>query len=454
MSENRRLDSWKEIASYVGRTEKTVQRYERTKNFPIHRIAGGSKERVFAFSEEVDQWFISQTTPPDDNGNDLTDSATVPNISSRRGRLRILFWSVLVIFPILCLAIILLFFRSEGSRSTLHSVRVRGNTLAALGTDGKILWEKTFQTTLETEPSWERIASGNWSVGHEKLLYVGDLDRDGIKEIIVLEGMADPAFTSNKLCCLNENGNVKWQFKPGESLQYGNEIFDDLWRIGFFLIDDLDGDGRNEVIVNSHHRLWFPSKISVLDHNGQILGHYYHSGWVASIAVRDLDGDGRQELLCGGTNNEFGNGVLFVLDVRKINGSSPRTGNRAYQGLNLPSGHEKFYIILPRDCINRAIMEKGSAVVRCSSSSIDVYIHSYSPNFNSGAAIFILNDRLALNNVVANSEYLALHHHLESVRILNHPFAPTELTRLEPLLYWDGERFIREPVMNRYWTIQ
>ena len=33
----RRLDSWKEIAAYLGRDVRTVQRWERREGLPIHR---------------------------------------------------------------------------------------------------------------------------------------------------------------------------------------------------------------------------------------------------------------------------------------------------------------------------------------------------------------------------------------------------------------------------------
>lgn len=40
-AENRRLDSWKEIASFFGRDERTVKRWERSRSLPVHRIPGG-----------------------------------------------------------------------------------------------------------------------------------------------------------------------------------------------------------------------------------------------------------------------------------------------------------------------------------------------------------------------------------------------------------------------------
>jgi tetratricopeptide (TPR) repeat protein len=56
---NRRLDSWKEIAAFFGRDERTVKRWEKERSLPVHRLPGGSRARVFAFTEELERWMSS-----------------------------------------------------------------------------------------------------------------------------------------------------------------------------------------------------------------------------------------------------------------------------------------------------------------------------------------------------------------------------------------------------------
>jgi CheY-like chemotaxis protein len=56
-AEQRRvLNSWKEIAQYLGRGVRTIQRYEQEYNLPVRRIAGRRRTAVIAFSDEVDAW--------------------------------------------------------------------------------------------------------------------------------------------------------------------------------------------------------------------------------------------------------------------------------------------------------------------------------------------------------------------------------------------------------------
>ena len=52
----RRLDSWKEIAAFFGRDERTVRRWERESALPVHRVPGGAKGRVYAYEGELDHW--------------------------------------------------------------------------------------------------------------------------------------------------------------------------------------------------------------------------------------------------------------------------------------------------------------------------------------------------------------------------------------------------------------
>jgi tetratricopeptide (TPR) repeat protein len=60
---NRRLDSWKEIAAHFGRDERTVKRWEKERGLPVHRLPGGSKAGVFAFTGELADWLQPAAAP-------------------------------------------------------------------------------------------------------------------------------------------------------------------------------------------------------------------------------------------------------------------------------------------------------------------------------------------------------------------------------------------------------
>ena len=59
MTNNERLDSWKEIAAYLKRGVRTVQRWERVAGLPVRRVPS-TRGAVYAFRAELDQWWRTQ----------------------------------------------------------------------------------------------------------------------------------------------------------------------------------------------------------------------------------------------------------------------------------------------------------------------------------------------------------------------------------------------------------
>jgi tetratricopeptide (TPR) repeat protein len=55
-----RLDSWKEIAAYLNRSERTVRRWESTEELPVHRLQHDKRGSVYAYARELDAWRASR----------------------------------------------------------------------------------------------------------------------------------------------------------------------------------------------------------------------------------------------------------------------------------------------------------------------------------------------------------------------------------------------------------
>ena len=65
-SEADRLDSWKEIAAYLGRETRTVQGWEKNESLPIHRHQHARQGSVYAFKSELDAWREARKQIPDE----------------------------------------------------------------------------------------------------------------------------------------------------------------------------------------------------------------------------------------------------------------------------------------------------------------------------------------------------------------------------------------------------
>ncbi len=55
-----RLDSWKEIADYLSKGERTAKRWESERSLPIHHVPGHGHGSVYAFTAELDEWLLSR----------------------------------------------------------------------------------------------------------------------------------------------------------------------------------------------------------------------------------------------------------------------------------------------------------------------------------------------------------------------------------------------------------
>ncbi len=56
MADRKILNGWKEIAAHVGRSVRTVQRWEFTHGMPVYRPSNKSRSAVSAFADEVEAW--------------------------------------------------------------------------------------------------------------------------------------------------------------------------------------------------------------------------------------------------------------------------------------------------------------------------------------------------------------------------------------------------------------
>lgn len=76
-----RLDSWKQIASYLQRDVTTVQRWEKREGMPVHRHLHESIGSVYASKSELDSWARSRkpTAGQENSSNAIIQSVSAPS---------------------------------------------------------------------------------------------------------------------------------------------------------------------------------------------------------------------------------------------------------------------------------------------------------------------------------------------------------------------------------------
>jgi|SRR5215469_12372760 len=89
------LNSWKEIAQYLDRGLRTVQRWEHELGLPVHRIGKGRRSPVFATVSELNFWLstveLDQPSKPPHVEPDRihgVDDAQIQNLRKSRLKMR------------------------------------------------------------------------------------------------------------------------------------------------------------------------------------------------------------------------------------------------------------------------------------------------------------------------------------------------------------------------------
>ena len=85
-----RLDSWKEIAAYLKRDVRTVQRWEKREEMPVHRHLHDRIGSVYASRADLDAWMRSRNLR---SGQENEDNAASPGPPGQAPRPAPLLWN-------------------------------------------------------------------------------------------------------------------------------------------------------------------------------------------------------------------------------------------------------------------------------------------------------------------------------------------------------------------------
>jgi TolB-like protein/tetratricopeptide (TPR) repeat protein len=102
-SQGRRLESWKEIATYLGRDVTSVRRWEKREGMPVHRHVHDKGGSVYAFSSELDAWLQSRKLREEDEGDNAETPVDAESDHEPKGTSRTRLWLVVPGMAVLAL---------------------------------------------------------------------------------------------------------------------------------------------------------------------------------------------------------------------------------------------------------------------------------------------------------------------------------------------------------------
>lgn len=130
-----RLDSWKEIAAYLGKGVRTVQRWEREEGLPVHRLAHAKRGTVYAHRHELDAWWNRRGA----SLRDVADDEPRAVAASRWRRALLAGGAFLIVLSV----IVTLSMRMRDSAPSLSLHRVTSTTgltvMPTLSPDGRLV---------------------------------------------------------------------------------------------------------------------------------------------------------------------------------------------------------------------------------------------------------------------------------------------------------------------------
>jgi hypothetical protein len=399
------LTSWKEIAAYLQVSVRTAQGWERERGLPVKRLPG-SRSRVAINLADLERW---RSSVP----------AAIPEPPSPR-RPSLLLLAILAVLLPAASAAVWLAVRPPPQPA---SFRLDGSALVVFDSGGRELWRKAFGGPL--------IQKMDYGV---QMTWLGDLDGDRRNEVLFIPLVAGSA--ESPLICYTDRGAEKWRFQPGREVATRGHSISRSFAAAAFAVFPLGG--RNVVALASNHYLHFPAQVALLTADGGLLGEYWHSGHLVTLAAADLDGDGVHEIYAGGINNAQRAATLVALDPRDLVGASAE--DPEFQLLGFPPATEQVRLFFPRTCISR-LLERYSAVAHLIVEPGRITAAVRETNRPPMPSVYFhLTAGLELHSITPGDQFRAFHKELEARGELDHPLTPAEENAL-----WQVRRVVVPP---------
>lgn len=420
-----RLDSWKEIAAFLDRDERTAMRWAAQQGMPVHRVPGGRRGRVFASRQEISQWLVRRPIQHAKAG------MRSEGAKSDRSGLRRKYVAAGMLGTVALVLLGAFFYARRSQASTpLDVTRVTFTSQAALAWHGnRQLWKYEFQWPLLSKP-W------NPPTRLTDFVRIFNLNH-GRKRVVILVAPLSLGPNPNNsyeddVDCFSNGGKLLWSYVPHETFQFGLNMLSGPWRVMAVYVSHTGGEPS--IWVAEDHHLWGNSFVVQLNaETGHAKLRFVNTGVLHSLnEVKTASG---AYMLVGGFNNEYSSGVLAVINEKKPFAASPQTPGTDYQCVSCASGSPDEYFVFPRTTVNRVEREYEDPIRQISvyGGQIEVYAMELGVN-RSVTAIYKFSATPTIHPVSVrySTAYDMLYRELEKEGEIHQPLAKSP-GRLHPL---------------------
>jgi hypothetical protein len=439
--ERKALQSWKEIATFLGVTVRSVQRWE-SGGLPVYRQGDGRKARVFAYPDELTQWLDAGglreretaseavAEPPESNATAAPVKGPPP---SRRIR-RKLWWVAAGVAAGLAVAVLWRAVVFPTAPVPAHWT-LDGSKLRVLDAAERLCWDKTL-------PPFDAA----FDVAVRDKVVIADIDGDGRMEVLLSYLPAGHHERPGRLMCFDHRGRLRWESRFGAARTFGARQFDANY-VGAF-VKPVTAAGRRLLLTVANHHIWYPSQAALLDPaTGKVVEEYWHPGAIYNCLLHDIDGDGQPEAVLGGTNNPGdGLGHAGVAILKLPFSKAPRRAPAPDDPFPpVTGGGELAYALfpLPDFCRLRGIL--GAVITM----SVDQYrrILVETP----GAIVYYLGPHLNVMEYRFSGEFEPLHDREFHQGVLDHRLDAAEKASMGKVATFAWAPDGNSPQLKRFW---
>jgi len=405
---NNNLTSWKQIADFLGVSERTAQTWEEERGLPVKRLAG-SRGRVSANRADLERWMKANIKP-------------APWYAS----LIFLRYYATIMTGLFLLAVgALIGIRlAENRLGAPADCRLDYQTLIVTDSGGRELWRWPAEAPFNMESY-----SPNTSAGLRKAWFgkFNQGDRETFTVFPYYPITVDK--TGGSLICFSQRGDVKWRYNFDKSVSDLEQTYPPTYVVGDYHVAPVKAGGSNVVFVTSHHTYGDPNRFVIFDGDGKVLGDYWHSGHLINLEVEDVDRDGVNEIFLGGVNNGLHRAILLVLDPRNVHGAFIQPAGDKFQLQGFDAGTQIATILFPRTCINKRLQSNTVFKLSVLPDWIKVDVMEVGGDASS-VVLYMFDRNLTPKQVIISDRLKNLHGEMRSRRELDHDFSEAEVDEL------------------------
>lgn len=409
---SRRLDSWKDVAEYLGRDVRTVMRWSKSDGLPVRRVAGGRGRSVFAYTHEIDAWLAG--APP--------KSAEAP--PARRFSTAVGVAALAVLASAIAVAVWL---SGSSAQGASHSVTASdaGVTLHSGSGDARELhrFDPDLVPVFTPAPP---LVNSQGAGALEVLVGVSSyLDR------------RQRGARNGELLHLSKSGRMRWRFGFNDVLEFPGESFEGPWGLTDWSVGPPSASPR--VAVAAHHETWWPSLATVIDTNARRVATFVNPGWIESLLWID-----ERRLAAAGFANQPDAAMLAIVDSHEPRSVAPGTSGTAFECLSCTGPSPLMYVTFPRSELNQLTAGRfnRARVVRQNDRFVVTTVE-FAGDPVSATAIYEFDSAFRLLSARYDDVYWTLHQQLEREGRLEHARADCPQARGPVgMQMWQTDRWV------------